>query len=255
MAWPTGCAIVTIEHDQDASGAQRLAWQNAPSTGAMLCDPRLGPPDPHLLDPASYGDRARPVDAGGRQAAWFVDGEGWQGVLRGYRRGGLAARVSRDAYLWQGESRTRSFREYRLLASMRARGLKVPTPLAAAYWREGLTYRAAIIVERIPDVRPLAHLLEEPVWEPVATAIAAMHRQGVWHADLNAFNVLLDPQGQVWLIDFDRGTEGGVSDRQRRGNLLRLKRSLEKVGADRGNALWGRIDQAYLACMRGMAKS
>ena len=227
---------------------QRVAWQGPPA-GAMLCDPRLGEASPRLLDPVSYGERARPVDAGGRQAAWFVEGNGWQGVLRGYRRGGLVARVSRDAYFWQGESRTRSFREFRLLAMMRERGLSVPAPLAAGYWRHGLTYRAAIIVERIPDVRPLAHLLDEPVWEAAATAIAEMHRMGVWHADLNAFNILLDAQGRAWLIDFDRGTAGGVSDQQRRGNLLRLRRSLEKVGGERGIALWERVDRAYRAGM------
>ncbi|GAB3103120.1 3-deoxy-D-manno-octulosonic acid kinase [Bordetella tumbae] len=239
---------MTAERDQDASAIQRLAWQDRPE-GAMLCDVRLGVPDPRLLDPAFYGGRARPVDAGGRQAAWFVEGDSWQGVLRGYRRGGLVAKVSRDAYFWQGEARTRSFREYRLLAMMRERGLSVPAPLAAAYWRHGLTYRAAIIVERIPDVRPLAHLLDEPVWDAVATAIAAMHRLGVWHADLNAFNILLDARGQAWLIDFDRGTAGGVSAQRRRANLLRLRRSLEKVGGERGVALWERVDRAYRECM------
>ncbi|MCD0504860.1 3-deoxy-D-manno-octulosonic acid kinase, partial [Bordetella petrii] len=204
---------------------------------------------PHWLDPAWYGEHARPVDAGGRQAAWFVRGEGWQGVLRGYRRGGLVARISRDAYFWQGEARTRSFREYRLLAWMRERGLNVPAPLAAAYWRQGLAYRAAILVERIEQVRPLAHLLDEPVWDAAASAIAAMHRHGVWHADLNAFNILLDAQGHAWLIDFDRGTAGGVSARARRANLLRLRRSLQKVGGDKGLAFWSRLDQAYRTCL------
>ncbi|KAG1081815.1 hypothetical protein G6F40_015353 [Rhizopus arrhizus] len=117
----------------------------------MLSDAsRLAGSGPEIFSPAHYGDRARPVDAGGRQAAWFVQGQGWQGVLRRYRRGGMIARVSRDAYLWNGEDRTRSFREYRLLAAMRAQGLAVPAPLAAAYWRQGPIYRAAIVVERIP---------------------------------------------------------------------------------------------------------
>lgn len=237
------------ERDPDASSPLRRVWQGPPA-GAMLCDRRLGHADPSLLDPASYGDRVRPVEAGGRQAAWFVGRDHWQGVLRGYRRGGLVARLSRQAYIWQGEMRTRSFREYRLLAMMREKGLRVPAPLAAAYWRHGLTYRAAILVERIPDVRPLAHALDEPVWDAVATAIASMHALGVWHADLNAFNILLDAQGQVWLIDFDRGTAGGVSARQRRANLLRLRRSLEKVGSERGIAFWDRLDQAYRAMGR-----
>src|SRR3546814_6981501 len=109
-----------------------------------LGEPRRGAADPRGLDPQWYGAQARPVDAGGRQSAWFVQNGAWQAVSRGYRRGGLAARVSRHAYLWQGESRTRCFREYRLLAWMRERGLSVPAPLAAAYWRQGLAYRAEI---------------------------------------------------------------------------------------------------------------
>ncbi len=233
---------------QAAPHARRLAWAGPPA-GAMLCDARLGAAGPQSLDPLWYGERARPVDAGGRQSAWFVHADGWQGVLRRYRRGGLAARVSRDAYLWQGEARTRSFREFRLLALLRERGLNVPAPLAAAYWRHGAVYRAAILVERIPHARPLAHLLDEPVWEAAAGAIAAMHRQGVWHADLNAFNILLDDLGRAWLIDFDRGTAGGVSGRARRANLARLRRSLEKVGGAAGLAFWERLDQAYRACL------
>ena len=138
----------------------------------MLSDPsRLAEAGPDLFNPAHYGDRARPVDAGGRQAAWFVQGAGWQGVLRRYRRGGMIARISRDAYLWNGEARTRSFREYRLLAAMRAQGLAVPAPLAAAYWRQGPIYRAAIVVERIPGVRPGARLLLHAEGENAVRAV------------------------------------------------------------------------------------
>ena len=206
-----------------------------PALAAPCCDARLGEAGPQLFDPARYGERARPVDAGGRQAAWFVHGEGWQGVLRRYRRGGMIARLSRDSYLWAGEDRTRSFREYRLLAAMRRQG---PGRAGAAGRRllaPGPVYRAAILVERIPGVKPLAQMLAEPLWEPVAAAIVRM-RAGVWHADLNAFNILIGGEGRVWLIDFDRGIQGRLSDRQRQGNLERLRRSLNKVAGTPANA-------------------
>ncbi len=229
----------------DRSGARRTAW-DGPLAGAMLSDARrLADAGPEVFNPAHYGDRARPVDAGGRQAAWFVEGQGWQGVLRRYRRGGMIARISRDAYLWNGEARTRSFREYRLLTALRAQGLPVPAPLAAAYWRQGPIYRAAIVVERIPGVRPLAQALTEPLWQPVADAIVRMHRAGVWHADLNAFNILIGNDGRVWLIDFDRGTQGALSERQRQANLDRLRRSLRKVAGEAGDRFWMRLRDSY----------
>jgi 3-deoxy-D-manno-octulosonic acid kinase len=234
-----------VKPSQDYGVVQRITWKESPA-GAMLYDSRMGDlASPKALLPVTYGDRAQPVAAGGRQAAWFVDGDGWRGVLRGYRRGGLVARISQDAYLWQGEARTRSFREYRLLAFMREQGLRVPAPLAAAYWRQGLTYRASIVVERIPDVRPLAHVLDEPVWEATAAAIVDMHRLGVWHADLNAFNILIDAYGQAWIIDFDRGTADGVSAAERSGNMFRLRRSLKKVAGERGEAFWAQVNASY----------
>jgi len=215
--------------------------------GAMCCDPTvIASPEEALFDPLVYGDAAQPVGEGGRQAAWFVAFNGVQAVLRHYRRGGLMAKLGRSDYLWLGEARTRSFAEFRLMHAMHASGLPVPRPLAAAWWRTGLlSYRAAILIERIAAARPLASVLDESVESAVATAIVRTHRAGVWHADLNAHNILLDPSGQAWLIDFDRGRGGGISDCARQANLTRLRRSLEKLAGARGVAVWQRINDVY----------
>ncbi|CAM3783154.1 3-deoxy-D-manno-octulosonic acid kinase [Bordetella flabilis] len=228
---------------------RRLALSGA-RRGAMCYDfLRVPHADPALFDPRHYGERAAPVQAGGRQAAWFVEGDYGHGVLRHYRRGGMVARLSQRRYVWLGEARTRSFMEFQLLESLYAQGLPVPAPLAAAYWRVGLGYEAAILVQRLPDVQPLARLLDEPVWGEAAQAIARMHQAGVWHADLNAYNILVDARGKAWIIDFDRGRQGGVSVRGQRRNLERLRRSLEKVAGPAGLGFFEKLDQAYRQSM------
>ena len=85
--------------------------------------------------------------------------------------------------------------------------------------------------------------------QPVAEVIARMHGLGVWHADLNAYNILLDAQGKAWLIDFDRGRQGGISARACAANLARLRRSLQKVGGAAGETFYQRLEPAYRACM------
>lgn len=201
----------------------------------------LARPNDAWFQPASYLS-AQPVDDGGRGAAWFVVLESWQAVLRHYRRGGLIARFNRDRYFWTGTDNTRSFGEFRVLAHLYASGCPVPRPLAAAWWRQRLGYRAAIIVERLPEVLSLARYVQHPVnhapetvAQSVVKAVRAMHQANIWHADLNAHNILIDKTGGAWLIDFDRARSGVVSQRQRQRNMLRLRRSLIKVAGQQGH--------------------
>jgi len=216
-----------------------------PVPGGVLCVPeRLA-----AVIQADWFDPQRPgavaVGEGGRQAAWFVDGDHGAAVLRHYRRGGLRARLGRNAYGWLGESRVRAWAEVRVLAYLQSAGLRAPEPLAAAYWRRGPCYRTAILIARIPGARALAGRLDRADPRAVAQAIHAMHAAGVWHADLNAYNILFDDRDRVWLIDFDRARLGAVSSAQRRHNLQRLRRSLVKVAGARGAQWWDALDAAY----------
>ncbi|SEK73489.1 3-deoxy-D-manno-octulosonic acid kinase [Pseudoxanthomonas sp. GM95] len=202
--------------------------------GAILFDrERLRQAEAHWMDPSSWGERARPVDSGGRGGAWFIDAPFGPSLLRQYKRGGMAANISTDRYLWRGANRTRSFAEFRLTRVLLAKGLPVPRPLVASYVHEGLTYRAAILMERLPDVRSLAdRYLEAGSEAPLEAAgqmIARFHRGGLDHADLNAHNILFNTRGEGWLIDFDRGVLRIPATRWREANLARLKRSLLKL--------------------------
>ena len=171
--------------------------------------------------------------AGGRGAGGRI-GESGKWFLRHYLRGGRAALFSRDRYLFLGTRRVRSFAEFRLLASMREAGLPVPRPIAAHFRRRGATYSANLITEWIEGARPLSGALRErddarEIMGRVGAVAARFHRAGICHADLNANNILIGPDGGVLLVDFDRARRrkpGGWH----KSRLQRLKRSLEKLG-------------------------
>jgi 3-deoxy-D-manno-octulosonic acid kinase len=108
----------------------------------------------------------------------------------------------------------------------------VPAPVAARYRQDGSSYTGDIITERLPAVGTLAVCLRTAAlsvltWISVGRCIRRFHDLGVCHADLNAHNVLLSEE-QVFLVDFDRcqlRAQGWWRD----GNLVRLRRSVEKV--------------------------
>ena len=242
-----------------AGGAVESVGHGSAGYGAILFDARhVQQALADWFDPAWWGGRAEPVAAGGRGAAWYVDGPFGAGVLRHYRRGGLAARVSRDTYLWRGSDRTRSFAEFRLTRALHTLGLPVPRPLAACYWREGLRYRAAILVERLPGVSSFGALAartgESAPWESTGRLLARFHRAGLDHADLNAHNILFDAFGKGSLIDFDKSSLRIPATGWREANLARLRRSLLKLrGArDEGAVLrdFARLRRAYDAVWR-----
>ena len=156
-------------------------------------------------------------------------------VLRHYVRGGLPGRILTDTYLWTGEGNTRSFAEWYLLAKLASRGLPVPRPAAARYCRSGLIYRADLLTVRVQGIRSLAdRIAERPgdqdFWQGIGTGLHQFHEAGVYHADLNAYNIQVDQQDRLHLLDFDRGRilEPGV---WRQKNIARLHRSLQKVKA------------------------
>lgn len=184
------------------------------------------------FDLRPYGANALPIGAGGRGGAWYLDGPFGQAVLRHYRRGGVMARVNREHYLWCGASRTRGARELALLERLVDADLPAPEPIAAAHWREGLLYRAALLMRRIPVRADLMSLVHDDAtkapWDEVGRCIARFHRYGAHHPDLNARNILQDNQGRIVVIDWDRGSDGHRPGRWCEAELQRLERSLRK---------------------------
>lgn len=223
--------------------------------GAILFDGHTLPQaTPGMLDASYWRDGQSLAGRGGRGAALLVRGPFGEGVLRHYRRGGLIGRLVDDRYLFVGESRTRCVREFQLLADLCERGLPVPRPLLAGWRRSGPFYRADLLTLRIHDARTLAEHLRDGEadipWRRIGATLARFHREGVFHADLNAHNVLIDGAGNVWLIDFDRGRLRVPSQDWQQANLSRLRRSLDKLGGA-GEGDWQALREAYSAAMAG----
>ncbi len=196
-------------------------------------------PSPEIIsfDPRQLAERgALCGQTPGRGVTYFIRLQESDCALRHYRRGGVAARVLQDRYLWTGLERTRAWREWRLLQRLWERGLPVPRPVAARVVRSGPFYRADIITERLAGARSLTTVLSETVldegrWRAIGVCIRRFHDAGVRHADLNAHNVLLTPTDGIFLVDFDKGRLGKIGPRSRRRNVARLYRSLCKLRA------------------------
>ena len=209
--------------------------RSALASGAMLYDTsRASNLSAEWFDAGYWRARGElEGSARGRGAAHFVRAaDGARYVLRHYRRGGLMARIWGDRYPWQGEESTRPFREWLLTYRLQRAGLPVPVPIAARYLRAGSSYTGDLLTERLPTVGSLAECLAKGAlsvltWISIGRCIRRFHDVGVCHADLNAHNVLLSEEG-VYLIDFDRGLLRAPG-LWRDGNLVRLRRSLEKI--------------------------
>jgi 3-deoxy-D-manno-octulosonic acid kinase len=237
------------------TGIERFATSGAAGDGAMLYKgSKLGKPVPAWFDPQFWAAQGALVgQALGRGTTWILQQEARRLVLRHYRRGGLMARLSPDRYLWRGEEATRPFRELRLLDALWHAGLPVPAPVACRYVREGAFYRGDILTEFLPDTQSLAQRLRSGTvspgtWAAVGRCVRRFHDHGACHADLNAHNVLLRGEEEVFLIDFDRGRlrSPGL---WRDANLVRLRRSIEKLADQSGlsldEAAWHGLLTAY----------
>jgi 3-deoxy-D-manno-octulosonic acid kinase len=226
--------------------------------GAMLYDSsRAGNATPGWLDAKWWSARgAVSAAAEGAVPTALIDADGRSLVLRHYRRGGLMAKlVGRSLSVARRRTHALVSRVAPAL-SHASRRLPVPMPIAAGY-RRRRHYTADLLVQRIPGVRSLAAAIgAAPVplgtWMAIGRCLKHFHARGVCHADLNAHNILLGAaEDDIWVIDFDRGTlrsPGWWSD----ANLVRLRRSLQKLTAGLGGerftaADWQMLLDSYLA--------
>lgn len=227
------------------------------SRGAIVYDAsRLDPVTDACFDPGYWRARAQtmPVSGGRGQVHLITQAEhAW--VLRHFRRGGLMGGLLQDRYLWTGLVRSRPWREWHLLYDLYRDGFPVPRPIAARVERvHRLWYRADLITEQLL-AEPLSAVLRGAkapagLWEWVGACVRRFHRAGIYHADLNLDNILVDTEGRVFLLDFDRGRRRTPRTYWQRANLKRLYHSLVKARARHPDLAfssddWNRLMAAY----------
>lgn len=222
----------------------------------ILYDAALGnQPVSTWFEPQTWPEApTAPGYSGGRGRTLFIEIDDRPCVLRHYCRGGLIGRLLSDQFPWLGGERTRAFREWRLLDRLQSLRLPAPAPLACRYVRRGLLYTADLITLRIPDVEPFSRRLARgpaapSLWRAVGECVGRFHVAGIYHADLTAHNLQVDPAGRVFLLDFDRGSERPRSGGWQRRNLGRLQRSLRKIRREDGAAFsaadWQQLLESY----------
>ena len=187
---------------------------------------------------------------GGRGNTYFLKVDGAELVLREYLRGGLVRHLNPRYYFWRGLQRTRAFRELQMLSHCDSNGLPVSIGYACKVERHGLFYTASLITRKLAgSTLAEAHgTVPDQVWRSIGNTIARFHNEGIWHADLNAHNILIDDD-IVSLIDFDRARKLEPNAPNMKANIARLHRSLLKQalkGDYEFNADgWAMLLQAY----------
>ena len=172
---------------------------------------------------------------GGRSPVWRAElTDVGPVILKPYYRGGIMRYLIQRTYLGFGESR--ATREFKLLLRVRELGVSAPGPVAALT-HGGMLYRAWLVTREIVGARSLAEIMttdEEAgrdAMEQLVPQIATLVQHRVMHVDLHPGNVLIDPQGKVYILDFDKASEyRGALPKLRDHYVLRWRRAVLKHG-------------------------
>ncbi len=166
-------------------------------------------------------------------------------LIKHYQRGGLFRRLLGDRY-WCS---SRFLRELSVAEAALLHGVPTAEILALVIERNGFLYCADLVTREIPGAIDLGTYLAqnsslasqsdrggriEGLLSAVAGLLRTMHAAGIFHADLNVKNILVqeaDDSLRCYVIDLDRARlRPLLRPSERIKNLKRLYRSLEKTG-------------------------
>ena len=179
---------------------------------------------------------------GALTAVRLSDGE--TALVRQYRHGGVLRVLTRN---WFFTWPARPFRELSITEELRRRGVPTVEIYAACVRRSyGPFYQGWLVSKEIGGAVDFWSALQqgylqrfgrETVFRAVATSVGAMHREGVYHGDLNLKNILLRQEAagvSSYLIDFDKSKLflGRLPAMLVKKNLDRMLRSVRRLDPD-----------------------
>jgi Lipopolysaccharide kinase (Kdo/WaaP) family len=201
--------------------------------------------------------RASNTGTGNRAGAFRLNvGDAPEMFARRAKRGGLIRFLLTDLYFGFDP---RPLRELAVTVEARRRGIAAAEPMGAMVERAGFgVYRGFFLTRALAGLTLWEFLqtdddpiVRELVLHQVREAIDAMHERGLFHADLNLHNVMVENASEsfaVKLLDLDKARleNGALSSTRRRSNYARLIRSARKLDP-RGKF----IDAAALRILSG----
>jgi len=128
-------------------------------------------------------------------------------AIKYYTRGGIIRYFIKERYIRCGP--TRSQKEFELLQTVRSLGISAPEPIAYAHQGHPF-YRAWLVTRVVERHQTLAQLglADESGTRQLMAAVGAqvlkLIDHGILHVDLHPGNILVNPEGRVFLIDFDK---------------------------------------------------
>jgi Lipopolysaccharide kinase (Kdo/WaaP) family len=189
------------------------------------------------------GDAARVFGRGDMRSLQLQDGT--TALFRCYRHGGFFRSLTGK---WFFSWPPRPFRELTITEELRRRGFPTVEVFAACVERtHGPFYRGWLVTRQLEESRDLWDGLQsgfcqdvgiEATLKAVAIVVRRMHREGVYHRDLNLKNILIRQTAagvESHVIDFDKAilVLGQLPAPLARENLNRLLRSIRKLDPQR----------------------
>ena len=195
------------------------------------------------LDIESHGAAASFYGRGDMRSVQLADGT--TALFRRYHHGGLFRSITGKCFFsWP----PRPFRELSITEELRRRGVPTVEVYAACVGKiAGPFYRGWLVTRQLEGARDLWAGLQgdfsqgvgiEAILKAVAVAIRRMHREGVYHRDLNLKNILVRSAAagvESHVIDFDKAilVLGQLPLPLAEKNLARLLRSIGKLDPQR----------------------